>query len=103
MISPNEQLKLADESQRGSEARQIIANPVFADAMKQLKREIIEKWSDCPARDTEGREWLWKHYQAALRFEQIITSIMETGKMADISLEQNGLRRAMVRAANIWR
>ena len=39
---------------------QIIASPIFAESMKNMKQEIIDKWAACPARDTEGREWLWQ-------------------------------------------
>lgn len=103
-MSPDTMIRLADESRRGQEAKNVITAPVYSDAMKALKAEIIDKWAACPARDTEGREWLWNHYQTALRFESILQSIMETGKMADITLRQESVvEQAAHKVANLWR
>ena len=70
------------EMQRGAAAAYIVNDPIFVEAMARLKKEVIEKWSECPARDVEGREWLWQHYQVTLKFEQLFTEIINTGKMA---------------------
>lgn len=70
------------EMQRGAAAQYIVNDPIFAEAMTKLKTEVIGKWAACPARDVEGREWLWQHYQVTLKFEEILTEIINTGKMA---------------------
>lgn len=70
------------EIARGFQARAILADPLFAESMKRMKQEIIDKWAACPARDTEGREWLWQHYQVALKFEETLTEVLNTGKLA---------------------
>lgn len=73
---------LDDKISRGHEARSILGNPVFIDSLERLKKEIVEKWAACPARDTEGREWLWQHYQVALKFEETLVEVLNTGKIA---------------------
>ena len=75
-------MDLDEKIARGNEARAILANPVFQDSLQRMKQEIVEKWSACPARDTEGREWLWQHYQVALKFEETLTEVLNTGKVA---------------------
>lgn len=70
------------EIARGHEAAAIINAPLFAESMARMKKEIVDKWAACPARDTEGREWLWQHYQVALKFEEALTEVLNTGKLA---------------------
>lgn len=71
-----------EEIQRGEEAHRILNSAVFQDALAKLKQELIEKWSSAPSRDTEGREWLWQHYQVVLKFEENFQHIINTGKLA---------------------
>lgn len=82
MISEERKRKLDAEEARGLEARAILGSPIYSDSMTRLKKEIIDKWAACSARDTEGREWLWQHYQVALKFEEILTEALNTGKLA---------------------
>lgn len=70
------------EIRRAEEAGAILRNPYFVEAMGTIKKDIIDKWAACPARDTEGREWLWQHYQVAVKFEQIFEEFINSGKLA---------------------
>lgn len=74
--------KLDEEIARGNQARAIIEDRIFVESMEKLKRSIIDQWAAAPARDTEGREWLWKHYQVALKFEEALVEVLNTGKLA---------------------
>jgi hypothetical protein len=74
--------KLEKEIARGNQARAIIEDRIFVESMERLKKEIIDKWAAAPARDTDGREWLWQHYQVALKFEEVLTEVLNTGKLA---------------------
>lgn len=99
-MSDERKEKLNQEIARGHEARAILTAPLYVESMGRLKKEIIDKWAACPARDTEGREWLWQHYQVALKFEETLTEVLNTGKLAlkerEMSLAEKvtqGLRR----------
>jgi hypothetical protein len=81
-MSPERQLKNEDELARYREAQQIVNTPIYAESMVKMKQAIIDKWAACSARDTEGREWLWQHYQVALKFEETLTEVLNTGKLA---------------------
>jgi hypothetical protein len=81
-VSPERQSKTDDEIARSREAQQVINTPIYAESMAKLKQGIIDKWAACPARDTEGREWLWQHYQVALKFEETLSEVLNTGKLA---------------------
>jgi len=81
-MSPERAAKNEQEIARAREAEQIINTPIYVEAMRNLKQGIIDKWAACPARDTDGREWLWQHYQVALKFEETLTEVLNTGKLA---------------------
>jgi len=81
-MSPDRKEQNESEIARGFQARAILEDQLFKDSMRRLKDEIIEKWAACPARDTAGREWLWQHYQVALKFEETLTTVLNTGKLA---------------------
>lgn len=102
MDDQEREIHLKNESVRGRKAFQIITDELYVECMKNLKDEIISKWAACPARDTDGREWLWQHYQVALRFENILADILETGKMADMSLKQNAVQKVVKKVVNYF-
>ena len=69
------------EKQRTELAKNILDNPVFQDAIKQIKQELYGEFLNSPARDSEGRE---KIYLMGKMFDLLlvnIKSVMETGKL----------------------
>ena len=69
------------EKQRSELAKNILENPVFQDAIKQIKQELYGEFLNSPARDSEGRE---KIYLMGKMFDLLlvnIKSVMETGKL----------------------
>ena len=69
------------EKQRSELAKNILDNPVFQDAIKQIKQELYGEFLNSPARDSEGRE---KIYLMGKMFDLLlvnIKSVMETGKL----------------------
>tara|TARA_R100000773_G_C4211814_1_gene111201 strand:- start:1130 stop:1366 length:237 start_codon:yes stop_codon:yes gene_type:complete len=69
------------EKQRTELAKSILDNPVFQDAIKQIKQELYGEFLNSPARDSEGRE---KIYLMGKMFDLLlvnIRSVMETGKL----------------------
>ena len=86
------------EIRRGEDASRILNEPVFKDSMEKIKKTILDQWGATGAQKTEEREWLWHHYQAALRFEEILTSVMNTGKMSALKKTETVREKAM----RIW-
>ena len=77
-----------EEIQRSEAAKRIYNDPLFKEAMKLVREEILRKWEETPARDTDGREWLWLFHQAANKFDNTFKTWLETGKMAEMQLER---------------
>jgi len=69
-----------DSEQRGLAAQRILDEPVFKEMLAGIKEEIIEQWANVPARDQEGREWLWRHYVIAQKIEGILRGYAQTGR-----------------------
>lgn len=82
-----------EEIRRGDEAAYITNHALFKEAMEMVKKDVIDKWSAAPARDKEGREWLWMFYQNALKFEEVFQTVINTGKMARIQQKQSAVER----------
>lgn len=80
----------------GNRAKEILENEVFQQAMTSIKTEINEQWQNSPARDQEGREKLWMMLKIAEKFQSILQTTLETGKLAEIDLnhKRNLLQRA---------
>lgn len=77
-----------EEIARSEAAKRIYNDPLFKEAMTLVRREILEKWESTPARDVEGREWLWQFHQAANKFDTVFKNWMETGKLAELGQQQ---------------
>lgn len=73
---------------RADDAARVLNEKVVVDALEAIKQEIIEQWEATPARDTEGREWIWRHYKVAQKFEGILKGCIEAGKMEKALLER---------------
>lgn len=95
----------SDEIQRrGADAARVLDEKVVKEALREIKSEIIEQWEATPARDTEGREWIWRHYKVAQKFEGLLKAYIEAGKVEGQLLkhnEPNLMERAAARVRSI--
>jgi hypothetical protein len=84
----------------GDRAKEVIENEVFIDAFTQIQNEVIEQWTNSPARDAEGRERLWTYLQMLKRLQAQLQQTMESGQLARIDLEHK--RGLMDRARGMF-
>lgn len=71
---------------RATKARLLLDDTMLQDALKAIETEVVEQWTNCPARDTEGKEALWQLMKTAQKFRSILIGHIETGKMATAQL-----------------
>ena len=77
----------------GSRAKEVLENEAFVEAFEAIEKEVIEQWTNSPARDQEGREKLWSYLHLLKKVRTHLTSTLETGKLAQIELQhQQSLR-----------
>lgn len=79
--------RLRMEAQRGANARLVLDNPVFKDAMKAMQDQIVQQWGECPVRDVEGQKLLLQLHKLSRKFETTLTGLVETGKLAQFDLD----------------
>ena len=77
-----------DEIEQGREAGELLSNRILKRALNDCRKEIMDMWEATPARDTDGREWLWKLHQASVRFENVLRGYIDTGKIAKANLKE---------------
>ena len=70
------------EIQRGQQAKRILEDPIFVEALQKVSQELDQEWINSPIRDTEGREkiYMMKKMLGVLHVQ--LQSVMETGKLA---------------------
>jgi hypothetical protein len=70
----------------GDRAREVLDNESFIAAFDETEKEVIEQWTNSPARDQEGREKLWQYLAMLRRVRANLQTTLETGKLARLEL-----------------
>ena len=86
-MNKDEQGKLQQEVSQSNRARQLLDNPLFKEALDELKKLYAESLFNTGAKETETREKLWLAYNVVGKVEQHIKEILDTGKLAKKQLE----------------
>ena len=71
---------------QGHKAQEILDNEVFQAAFDGIEREVIEQWTNSPARDVEGREKCWQYLMLLRKVRTHLVTTLETGKLANLDL-----------------
>ena len=82
---------MADDSDavsRAELARQVIENPIFVQAMDDIKGALLEKWLATRDTDIEERERAWKHRKFVDVFEGVLRGYIERGKAARSEIDR---------------
>jgi len=72
---------------RGRQAQELLEHPLLIEAFEALESEVLSAWKASPARDVEGREKLWLMLSLCEKVKNQITSVVNTGKIAQKELE----------------
>lgn len=67
-------------------AKEVLENEAFIAAFDDTEREIIEQWTNSPARDAEGREKLHTFLVLLRKVKTHLTYSLDTGKLAKVEL-----------------
>ena len=87
MVTNDQTLREAEVS-RSSQAKQILENKIFVEAIDTLEKlyseALLEKTG---AKESDTREKLWIAYNVVGKVEQHLQTVIETGKLAEKQLE----------------
>ena len=76
------------EIQRGQQAKQILEDPIYVEAIQKVSQELDQEWINSPIRDTEGREKIYMMRKMLGVLHVQIQSVMETGKLASKQVDK---------------
>ena len=71
----------------GSRAKEVLENEEFQAAFEAIEKDILEQWTNSPARDAEGREKLWSYLHLLRKVRTQLQSSLETGRLAELDLQ----------------
>lgn len=92
-------MEIGERIYNGNRAKEVLENECFQWAFEEIKREITEQWQQSPARDSAGREELFKFLKIADKFKLMLTTTLETGKLATAEIER---QKSMLERAKDW-
>ena len=71
-----------EEKIRGQQAKELLENPIFKEAVQKVSEELDLEWISSPVRDTEGREKIYFMKRMLNVLLVQIKSVVETGQLA---------------------
>ena len=71
----------------GDRAKEILENEAFVAAFEATEKEVIDQWTNSPARDADGREKLWQYLMMLRKVKANLQQTLETGKLAQLELK----------------
>lgn len=71
-----------EEKIRGQQAKELLENPIFKEAVQKVSEELDLEWISSPVRDTEGREKIYMMKRMLNVLLVQIKSVVETGQLA---------------------
>ena len=86
-MQQEDQGKLQSEVNRSEKAKLVLQEPIFLEAIIELKKLYSQSLLNTGVDEQDAREKLWLAYQIVGKVEQHFIEIMETGKLAKRQLE----------------
>jgi hypothetical protein len=81
-------MSLELDAARGQQAKFLLENPIYQEAIESVRSAIIAAWSDAPLRDTEGHHELKLMLKLLKDLEANINRAVNDGKLAQIEIER---------------
>lgn len=95
-------MSLDNDLERAQQAKQLLDNPVYQEAIENVRNAIVSAWSNAPIRDVEGQHELKLMLKLLTDLENNITRVVNDGKIAQIEIERQKTPIAE-KVRNIWR
>ena len=80
--------KKGEELRRADEAKRLLDNPLFKEAFKTIREELIKHLLNTRVAEEMERDRLYITIKALDLVEQHIQSVLETGKLAEKEQEE---------------
>ncbi len=70
--------------QRAEHASRLLEDPLVKEAFEMVEKQILDSWESCPARDVEGREYLWRFLKTTRKFKDVFIGVIQSGRLAPL-------------------
>lgn len=80
-----------NEIKRGDEAKRILENPIYQEAIQKVRDGLIQNIVSSPLGDATTHNRLAIAMQVLNQIEKQLIDVMQTGKMANIQVQDKGL------------
>jgi phosphomevalonate kinase len=78
-----------NEEERVGRAKNLLNDALFNEAFDVLRKDLLNRWEVSGSTEVEARESIWLAMRLLDRIHAHITSVVETGRMADILDKQH--------------
>jgi hypothetical protein len=76
-------MSFEERIQRAEEARQLMTNPLLADAFISIEERAVQAWKNSLPHDPAARESAWRSYVAISSLRGELQSYIDDGKWAE--------------------
>lgn len=96
-----DEIKLAEEVQRGDKAEKLLNDPILQDAFRQCEEHITKMFKDAPVRDEEGIVKAKYLLHSLSLVKSALEQTLRNGKLSAKTLEDR--RRGVSYLGDIWK
>ena len=82
-------MKQGEEISRGDQAKHVLNNAIFIEAMMILRGQAMEAFQKTKFDQNEERNEIWRQLNTIDWLERQLKSVMETGKLAEATPKPN--------------
>jgi hypothetical protein len=82
---------------RAEKAQRLLQDPLMAEALERLEKDVSDAWARSSIRDKEGQHELLLMMQTARKFKAIFTEYIQTGELLKHQLKTPKLRQVLTR------
>ena len=77
------------DDHREERAKSLLSNPLFNEAFDVLRKDLMNRWEASGSTELEARESIWLAMRLLDKLHGHIKSIVETGHMNKVMLQQH--------------
>lgn len=95
---------LSNQVSRGAQASRLLDDPIYLEAISQVRNGILNKWTSSPITDKDGQHELRLLLRALDEIEGYIKDVAVTGKLVSLEMktqEHDGLYKRTLRKMGI--
>jgi len=91
-VSEQEEIELRQNVEKGNRVQEILADPVYQEAVEATKKRLFEEWQQSPLDATPQREGAYFALKGLVRVQEMLSTYSNAGAHAAHTLRLKGKR-----------